>query len=42
MTNHAFGTLYVGVTSDLETRVGQHKVGHYQGFTGHYRVTRLA
>jgi putative endonuclease len=42
MTNGAFGTLYVGVTSDLEKRVAQHKAGIYEGFTARYRVTRLA
>jgi putative endonuclease len=43
MTNGAFGTLYVGVTSDLEKRVAQHKAGICEGgFTARYRVTRLA
>ena len=41
MTNGAFGTLYVGVTSDLEKRVAQRKAGIYEGFTCRYRVTRL-
>jgi putative endonuclease len=35
------GVLYVGVTSDLTTRVTQHKSGCVPGFTSWYRVTRL-
>jgi putative endonuclease len=42
MANSAFGTLYVGVTSDLEKRVAQHKAGTFKGFTHRYCVTRLA
>jgi putative endonuclease len=42
MTNWSFGTLYVGVTSDLDKRVAQHKAGTFKGFTLRYRVTRLA
>lgn len=33
--------LYVGVTSDLDRRVSQHKLGTIHGFTSRYRVTRL-
>jgi putative endonuclease len=33
--------LYVGITSDLERRVAQHKDGGFSGFTSRYNVTRL-
>jgi putative endonuclease len=33
--------LYVGVTNDLERRVGEHTRGLNHGFTSRYRVTRL-
>lgn len=35
------GTLYVGVTSDLEGRMQQHKSGEIKGFTQKYKVNRL-
>ena len=35
------GTLYVGVTSDIEGRTFQHKSGSIKGFTKKYEVTRL-
>jgi putative endonuclease len=35
------GTLYTGVTSDLEQRVRQHKSKEFDGFTKKYNVTRL-
>ncbi len=35
------GTLYVGITSDLITRVWQHKEGLMDGFTKKYRVNKL-
>ena len=35
------GTLYVGVTSDLAGRVGQHRDGAYDGFTRKYGVHTL-
>jgi putative endonuclease len=35
------GTLYTGVTSDLEHRVYQHKNKLIEGFTKRYNVTRL-
>ena len=35
------GTLYCGVTSDLVTRVAQHRDGTYSGFTQQYDVKRL-
>ena len=41
MTNHAFGVLYVGVTSDLPTRVAQHRAGTGSKFCRGYKLTRL-
>ncbi len=33
--------LYTGVTSDLATRLEQHRSGEGKGFTARYRVNRL-
>jgi putative endonuclease len=41
MASHRHGTLYVGVTSDLPSRVAQHKDGTFGGFTRRYGVKRL-
>ncbi len=41
LANKRNGTLYVGVTSDLVTRVWQHKNNMLEGFTKRYRVHRL-
>lgn len=35
------GTLYIGVTNDLERRVLEHKQKINEGFTSKYDVTRL-
>jgi putative endonuclease len=35
------GTLYIGVTNDLEHRVDQHKRKLIEGFTKKYNVSRL-
>ena len=35
------GTLYVGVTSDLGRRIGEHRSGLVEGFTKRYGVHRL-
>jgi putative endonuclease len=35
------GTLYIGVTSDLISRVSEHKQGLLDGFTKRYSVHRL-
>ena len=35
------GTLYVGVTNDLERRVYEHKSMKFPGFTQRYKVNRL-
>ena len=36
-----YGTLYIGVTSDLLARLYQHRTGTVPGFTKRYRVHRL-
>jgi putative endonuclease len=35
------GTLYIGVSSDLELRVWQHKTGAFEGFSKNHSCTRL-
>jgi putative endonuclease len=35
------GTLYIGVTNNLERRIGQHKLGEFEGFTKKYGVHLL-
>ena len=35
------GTLYIGVTNDLQRRIYEHKYGLIEGFTKRYNVTRL-
>ena len=41
MASRKHGTLYIGVTSDLISRVAQHREGTYEGFTKRYGVKRL-
>ena len=41
MTNKKNGTLYVGMTGNLEVRVHQHKEKLVDGFTKTYGLTRL-
>lgn len=41
LANRKNGTLYVGVTSNLERRIYQHKHHLLPGFTSKYNVTRL-
>jgi putative endonuclease len=41
MASKRNGTLYTGVTSDLERRVWQHKTKETQGFTSKYNVNQL-
>ena len=41
VTNKPHGTLYVGVTNNLTTRIYQHKQGTVVGFTQRYELSRL-
>jgi putative endonuclease len=41
LASKPFGTLYVGITSDLSKRVYQHKSKAVPGFTARYGVDRL-
>ena len=41
LTNKPHGVLYIGVTSDLPIRVGQHRSGAVPGFTKKYNCHRL-
>ena len=38
---NAYGTLYTGVTNNLERRVDEHKRGAVKGFTKKYKINRL-
>ena len=41
LTNRS-GTLYVGMTSNLERRIAEHRAGHYpNAFTARYAMDRL-
>ena len=40
LTN-ASGTLYTGVTNNLERRIAEHRSGEVQGFANRYRLGRL-
>lgn len=41
LANRPYGTLYCGVTSDLLTRVQQHREGAFDGFTKGHAIHRL-
>ena len=41
MASGKYGTLYIGVTSDLAKRVWQHRGGHIKGFTSSFDVKQL-
>jgi putative endonuclease len=40
MTNRSRG-LYIGITSQMQIRAGQHKDGEFGGFTSRYKMDRL-
>lgn len=41
LASERYGTLYVGVTSDIVKRVWQHREGLIDGFTKKYNIKRL-
>ena len=41
LANKRNGTIYVGVTSDLVMRIGEHKNNMVEGFTKRYQVHQL-
>ncbi len=41
LANRKYGTLYIGVTSDLHRRLGEHAEGISTAFTAKYGVHRL-
>ena len=41
LANKPYGTLYIGVTSNLIARVAQHKSGEGSVFTRKYKIDRL-
>jgi putative endonuclease len=41
LTNRKHGTLYVGVTSELASRIALHRSGHGSQFTWKHRLFRL-
>ena len=41
LASQPYGTLYIGVTSNLISRLYQHRTGQMKGFTSKYSVYRL-
>ena len=41
LASRRYGTLYIGVTSNVRTRLEQHRAGHGSHFVSQYEVFRL-
>lgn len=41
LANRPHGTLYIGITSDLQRRIYEHKQRLYEGFTKKYNIDKL-
>jgi putative endonuclease len=41
LASHRHGTLYIGMTSNLEKRLAQHREGVFDGFTKKYHIYQL-
>ena len=41
MTNRPNGTLYIGVTNDIQRRAWEHREGMFEGFAKRHGLTRL-
>ena len=41
LASKPYGTLYIGVTGDLVSRISQHRSGEVKGFTQQYHVHTL-
>ena len=41
LASQPYGTIYVGVTSNLLARLSQHRAGSIPGFTSRYEIFRL-
>jgi len=41
LTNKSCTTLYIGITNNIERRLGQHRCGEVDGFTKRYHLNRL-